>query len=100
MEQNYQEVPYRFVIITIYILASLVNSIPMNTFSATVTIIRKNFDIPNILISLNYLLCPIAHALLAFPVNWMLTKKGIRFSYYVGSAIMIAGVWLRTTLSD
>ena len=72
----------------------------MNTFSATATIVQKNFDIPDIVISLNYLICPIAHAVVAFPVNWMLTKKGIRFSYYVGSATMILGVWLRTTLSD
>ena len=72
----------------------------MNTFSATATIVRNNFDIPDILISLNYLICPIAHAVLAFPVNWMLTKKGIRFSYYVAAAAMITGVWLRTTLSN
>ena len=30
----YQEQPYRYVIIAIYLLASLVNQIPANTFSA------------------------------------------------------------------
>ena len=30
----------------------------------------------------------------------MLTKKGIRFSYSIGSVAMLTGVWLRTTLSN
>jgi len=29
----------------------------------------------------------------------MLTKKGIRVSYYIAAALMIVGIWLRTTLS-
>ena len=52
------------------------------------------------MVSLNYLIGPIAHAIMAVPVNWMLTKKGIRLSYYVGAGVMVAGVWLRTTLSS
>lgn len=35
MEKSpYQEQPYRYVVIAIYLLASLVNQIPANTFSA------------------------------------------------------------------
>ena len=30
----------------------------------------------------------------------MLTKKGIRVTYYIGTVVMIMGVWLRTTLTD
>ena len=95
-----EESSYRFVILFTYVAASLVNNIPMNTFSSTATIVKNNFDLPPILISLNYLICPISHAIMAFPINWMLTKKGIRFSYYLGAAVMVAGVWLRTTLTE
>ena len=31
---RYQETPYRYTIIAVYLLASLVNQIPANTFSA------------------------------------------------------------------
>lgn len=33
-DSHYQETPYRYTIIAIYLLASLVNQIPANTFSA------------------------------------------------------------------
>jgi hypothetical protein len=77
----------------------LVNSIPVNTFSATTTIIERTFGTPTILITLNFLICPVAHAVMATPVNWMLTKKGIRLSYYVATGMMLVGVWLRCTLT-
>jgi fucose permease len=80
-------------------MASLVNSLPVNTFSATTTIVHKIYGIEPILITLNYLICPISHAVFAFPVNWMLTKKGIKVSYCIAAVLMIVGIWLRTTLS-
>ena len=98
-EKVYKEYGYRYVILAIYLLASLVNSLPVNTFSATTSLVENQFDIPSYLVTLNYLIFPISHTLLAGPINWMLTKKGIRMSYYLGAVLMIAGVWLRTTLS-
>jgi MFS family permease len=65
-----------------------------------VTIVERTFGTPTILITLNYLVFPISHALFAAPVNWCLTKKGLRFSYHIASITMVAGVWLRTTLSE
>jgi fucose permease len=82
------------------LLASLVNQIPNNTFSATTSIVEKLFGTPDILISLNFLFFPIAHLAFALPVNWTLTKKGIRFSYFIASAVMVTGVWLRVTISS
>lgn len=99
-KKEYKEYPYRFLIITLYLLTSLVNQLPVNTFSATTTIVQKNFDIPAGLITLNYLICPISHTICAAPVNWMLTKKGIKLSYYIATVMMIAGLWFRTTLTS
>ena len=50
--------------------------------------------------TLNFLFFPISHCIFAMPVNWALTKRGIRFSYIIASIAMIAGVWLRTTLTE
>jgi hypothetical protein len=87
------------VIITVYILASLVNQVPANTFSATTSKVEKEFNLPSILVTLNYLFFPISHCIFAMPVNWTLTKRGLRFSYIIAAIAMIAGVWLRTTLT-
>lgn len=50
--------------------------------------------------TLNFLFFPISHCIFAVPVNWSLTKLGIRFSYIVAAITMIVGVWLRTTLTS
>lgn len=96
---TYSESPYRFVIITVYILASLVNGLVNSTFAPIVTVIEHAFGTPKLIITFNYLVYPISHALFSGPVNWCLTKKGLRVSYYIASAAMITGIWLRTTLS-
>lgn len=97
---NYQETPYRYVVFALYLLTSLVNSVPYSSFASMATIVEETFGTSTILVTLNYLIFPISHALFATPVNWCLTKKGIKVSYYVAAAIMITGVWLRTTLSE
>lgn len=80
-------------------MTSLVNSLPCSAFAAMTTIVEETFGTSPILVSLNYLIFPISHALFATPVNWCLTKKGIRVSYYIAAVTMIAGAWLRTTLT-
>ena len=50
--------------------------------------------------TLNFLFFPISHCIFAVPVNWSLTKLGIRFSYIVAAIMMVVGVWLRTTLTS
>jgi len=97
--KQYKEVPYRYVVIATYLFASLVNQVPSNTFSAMTSKVENEFHIPSILVTLNFLFFPISHCIFAMPVNWSLTKRGIRFSFIIAAVTMIAGVWLRTTLS-
>lgn len=98
-QANFKESRYRFVIISVYLLASLVNALPSSTFAPLVILVQKVFGASKIVVSLNYFVFPICSALLSPLVNWSLTKNGIRLSYYFASIFMITGVWLRVTLS-
>jgi MFS family permease len=71
----------------------------MNTFSATTTLATDLFALPSALVTLNYLIFPISATLFSPLINWLITKHGIRTSYYLAAALMLAGVWLRTSLS-
>jgi hypothetical protein len=41
---EYKEVPYRFVNLIIYVIAALVNSLPVHTFSSINTSVQTAFD--------------------------------------------------------
>ena len=46
--RTFQEEPYRFVVLTVYLLACLVNSLPVHTFSSINVVIEEKFRITDI----------------------------------------------------
>ena len=49
--------------------------------------------------SLNFVLVPIARCVMSVPINWVITKQGIRFSFILSAICSMGGSWLRVTLS-
>lgn len=98
-ERSYPQDPYRFVILAAYLLAALVNSIAVHTFSSINVIIEDTFQISGIEVTLNALLFTIAHPVFALPCNWLINKYGMRFGFIVGAVLLVGGVWLRLLLA-
>lgn len=80
-------------------LALLVSFVPSSNFAAITSLVEKRFSLSAITVSFNYILVPIARCTMSVPVNWLITKKGIRFSFILSSLCMICGTWLRVTLT-
>jgi len=95
-----KETKYRFVVIAVYLAAALVNSLPNNTFSGMNSTVETLFGISAVEVTLNTLLFPIVHAILAYPCNWIINRYGIRISYFIGGGLVTGGAWLRTFLAE
>lgn len=95
---TYREEPYRFVIVIVYFAAAFVNSLPVHTFSSINVVVEEKFDITDTEVTLNALLFTISHPLFSVPCNWVINKYGMRVSFMVGTAFVVAGVWLRLLL--
>jgi hypothetical protein len=95
---EYKEVPYRFINLFIYIIAALVNSLPVHTFSSINTSVEAVFDYSVAVVTANALIFTILHPIGAFPANWILDKYGSRIGCILGSVFVIAGVWVRNLL--
>lgn len=85
-------------ILFLYILAALANSLPVHTFSSINVIIEDKFQISSTYVTLNALLFTIAHPLFAVPCNWLLNKYGMHISFIVAAVFVSGGVWLRLLL--
>lgn len=77
----------------------LVSNLHSSNFSAITSLVEKQFNISSFIVSLNFLATLVAHLVFMVPVNWLITKQGLRISCYIASFGIIVGVWLRTTLS-
>lgn len=95
IEHRSQESGYRWVNLTLFFLASLVNSLPNQTFSSINTIVSKNFGIDPVVITLNVLIFSILNPIFAFPTNWILDRFGMKIGCSMGGSLVIVGVWLR-----
>lgn len=84
---------FRFVNLAVFILASLVNSLPTHTFTTINSIISDTYDFDKVLVSLNTLLFPITHPVLAFVANWILDKYGLRIGVNIIS-FSVQSVWV------
>lgn len=82
----------------VYVLAALVNSVPVHTFSSINVVVENTFDISSIEVTMNALLFTIAHPLLAVPINWIINKKGMHFGFIIAAVLGVSGVWLRLLL--
>jgi MFS transporter, FLVCR family, feline leukemia virus subgroup C receptor-related protein len=82
-------------VLTTYLVAALVNSIPVHTFSSINVAVESIFRISPLEVTMNALLFTIAHPLFAFPCNWLINKKGMRVSFMIGAVFTVGGVWLR-----
>ena len=97
-DKSYEESSYRYVNLGVYLLAALANSIPAQTFSSINSLVEREYKYSAILVTLNVLVFPILHPVLAFPANWMLDKFGMKIGCSIGGLLLIAGVWMRTLL--
>jgi fucose permease len=95
---DYREVPYRILNLVVYLLAALVNSLPVHTFSSINSSVETAFEYPKELVTANALIFTILHPIGAFPANWILDKYGSRIGCILGSVFVIAGVWIRTLM--
>lgn len=93
---TYHEVKYRWVVFGIYVIGALVNSLPAQAFSSINSLVETRFHYSATIVTLNTLIFPISHPILAFPANWMLDKYGMAVGCFFGGLFLIAGVWLRT----
>lgn len=101
MEENLmKKYKYRYVVFLVYVLTALANSLPVNAFSSLNSTIEKTFHLSIVEVSLNTLLFPIAHTVFSFPCNFIINKKGIKFSYFISAFLVVGGMWLRTFLTD
>ena len=96
--EQYEQSPYRFVILVSYLLACLVNSIPVHTFSSINVLIEDKFALTDTEVTLNALLFTIAHPIFAFPCNWLISRFGMRPCFILGTILVCAGIWLRLLL--
>lgn len=76
------------------------NSLPVHTFSSINVVVVDTFNLTSTEVTLNALLFTIAHPLLAYPCNWLINKKGMRLSFIIGAALVVAGVWMRLLLEE
>lgn len=97
---QYPQEKYRFVILIVYILAALVNSLPVHTFSSINVLIEDKFHISGTAVTMNALLFTIAHPLFAVPCNWIINRFGMHVSFVAASLLVSGGTWLRLLLED
>jgi MFS family permease len=97
---TFKEEGYRWVVLSAYLLAALVNSLPVHTFSSINVLIEGKFRISDTEVTLNALLFTIAHPLFAFPCNYLISQHGMRLSFILGAAFLVLGVWLRLLLEE
>ena len=95
-EGTYQEVGYRWVVLAVYIVGALVNSLPTQTFSSINSLVEEKFNLSATVVTLNTLVFPVSHPIIAFPANWILDKFGMAKGCFGGGILVIVGVWLRT----
>ena len=95
---DYKQLPYRFVNVIVYILAALVNSLPVHTFSSINSSVEVAFNYSKETVTANALIFTILHPIGAFPANWILDKYGSQVGCILGSVFVIGGVWLRTLM--
>jgi fucose permease len=88
------------VVLAVYLVTALVNSIPVHTFSTINVAVERIFEISAVEVTLNALLFTIAHPIFAFPCNWLINKHGMRLSFIVGGVFVVGGVWLRLLLEE
>jgi fucose permease len=82
-------------VLIVYYAATLVNCLPMQTFSSINVAVENIFNISPTEVTLNALLFNVAHPLFAFPCNWLINKYGMHKCFIIGGIFTIAGVWLR-----
>lgn len=99
-QHQYHQEKYRFVILILYILGALVNSLPVHTFSSINVLIENKFHISSIEVTLNALLFTIAHPLLSVPCNWVINRFGMHISFVAACLLVSGGAWLRLLLED
>lgn len=97
-KKDYRESSYRFINLGIYLLAALANSIPAQTFSSINSYVEEQYHYEKVTVTLNVLVFPILHPILAFPANWALDRFGMKAGCTLGGAFLIGGVWMRTLL--
>jgi fucose permease len=83
-----------------YLLAALVNSLPVHTFSSINVLIENKFHISSIEVTLNALLFTIAHPLFAVPFNWIINRFGMHVSFIAAALLVSGGVWMRLLLEN
>jgi fucose permease len=79
----------------VYYSATLVNCLPIQTFSSINVAVERIFSISATEVTLNALLFNLAHPLFAFPCNWLLNRFGMHKCFILGGIFTIGGVWLR-----
>ena len=68
-EGTYQEVGYRWVVLAVYIVGALVNSLPTQTFSSINSLVEEKFNLSATVVTLNTLVFPVSHPIIAFPAK-------------------------------
>lgn len=98
--QTYPLSPYRFVVLVTYLTTTLVNCLPMQTFSSINVAVVSIFKISSTEVTLNALLFNLAHPICAFPCNWLINRYGMHKCYLLGGVCVIGGVWLRMLIEE
>lgn len=74
---------FRFVNLGIFMLISLVNGLPIHTFTPINSIIIDVFGYSKVAIASNTLMFPISHPVFAFLANWILDKYGLKLGVFL-----------------
>ena len=87
-------------VLSLYLLSALVNSLPTTTFSAINSTVERQFSLSVLAVTLNSLFFPIGHTIFVYPCNYLINRTSLRVSYRLAAGLIVAGVWMRTGIGE
>lgn len=96
---EYRQYPYRFLILLIYCLLSIVTGMCWVIVTPISVPVAKAYQVSDVLVSVIPLSYMLIYAFTNFPSNWLIEVKGLRTAVLVGAAGTALGTALRCLVS-
>jgi FLVCR family feline leukemia virus subgroup C receptor-related protein len=99
MNEEYQEYPFRYIIVLLFSLPSFINGMCWVVLSPISTNIQSAYEVSDTLVTLVPMLYMVMYIFVNFPSNWILDTKGIRKGVIIGAVMTALGAGIRCMIN-
>ncbi|XP_023346145.1 uncharacterized MFS-type transporter C09D4.1 [Eurytemora carolleeae] len=94
-EREFKAYPYRWLILTLFILCSASNAFQWTQLVIITSILEKYYDVSTLYVYWSSMIFMLTYIPLIFPATWLLDKKGLRIGILLGALGTCAGSWIK-----